>query len=192
MEITKLTGQQLKIAILHWKIIPLKGNLHYNCSPTYMAITETPKKASSKLSNNWQKQTNVITHNDVLDAYLKGKEAGKTEQQRVNQSLFDNNLAKAQTVSEKLFDEIKKTGIKIDSIHLKADAITSFSALFVSDKNDFLKEEFRNVFIIARNIKNESEDQTFSISFTFTPHSNTLDENCLASDGFFAKYYGKK
>ncbi len=157
-----------------------------------MTTTETRQKSSTGLSNHWQKQSNVISYNDILDAYLKGKEAGKTEQQRVNQSLFDTNLEKAQEVSEKLFEEITHSGVNIKAIHLKAEAITSFSALFVSDTNDFLKEDFRNVFILARKIKNESEDQTFSISFTFTPASKNLDENCLASDGFFAKFYGKK
>lgn len=157
-----------------------------------MTITEIKSKSSPKLSNNWQKQTNVVTHNDVLEAYLKGKEAGKTEQQRVNQSLFNNNLEKAQTLSEKLFEQITKSDIKIKAVHLKAEAITSFSALFVSDNADFLKDDFRNVFILARKCKNENEDETFNISFTFTPDSKTLDENCLASDGFFVKYYGKK
>lgn len=52
------------------------------------------KKSSSNFSHHWEKQTNVITYNDVLEAYLKGKEAGKTEQQRVNQSLFNTNLEK--------------------------------------------------------------------------------------------------
>lgn len=154
--------------------------------------TQTAGKYSSNRQNSWQKQTNVITHNDVLEAYLKGKEAGKTEQQRVNQSLFNKNLEKAQLLSEKLFKEISSTGLKIKAVHLKADAITSFFALFISDKDDFLKDEFRRVFILARKCKDENEDQTFNISFTFTPDSKTLDENCLASDGFFLKYYGKK
>lgn len=149
-------------------------------------------RTKSRPANNWEKQTKVITHNDVLEAYLKGKEAGKTEQQRVNQSLFNANLKKAQTTSEQLFEELINTGIKIVSIHLKADAITSFNALLVADKEDFLKDEFRQAFIVARRLKNKNEDQTFNISFTFTPDSKTLDEDCLASDGFFLKYYGKK
>lgn len=157
-----------------------------------MTTTESKKRGSHSLSNHWQKQTNAITYNDVSEAYLKGKEAGKTEQQRVNQSLFTNNLNKAKEISEKLFEEITNSGLKIKAIHLKAEAITSFNALFVSDKNDFLKDEFRNVFILARKYKSENENETFNISFTFTPDSNTLDENCLASDGFFVKYYGQE
>jgi hypothetical protein len=157
-----------------------------------MTATTSQRKISTKQSNHWQKQSNVITYNDVLDAYLKGKEAGKTEQQRVNQSLFDKNLEKAQVLSEKLFEEITSIGVKIKAIHLKADAITSFNSLLIADKNDFLTDEFRNVFLLARKIKSANEDQTFSISFTFTPDSNTLDENCLTSDGFFTKFYGEK
>ena len=106
--------------------------------------------------------------------------------------LFDNNLEKAKSISEKLFLNIKNDGINLKAIHLKADAITNFYALFISDKTDFLKDDFRNVFISARKCKLENDGKTFSISFTFTPDSNTLDENCLASDGYFIKYYGEK
>lgn len=156
-----------------------------------MNVTAT-KKLPVSHSNNWQKQTNVITHNDVLEAYLKGKEAGKTEQQRVNQSLFDINLQKAKSVSEKLFEQLASDGFKLKAIHLKADAITNFYALFISSKSDFLKDEFRNAFIVARKYKTEIDESTFSISFTFTPDSDSLDEDCLASDGYFIKYYGEK
>ena len=155
--------------------------------------TLTIKKSSHEnLSNNWRNQTNVITHNDVLDAYLAGKEAGKTEQQRVNQSLFDSNLEKAKELSEKLYLEISELGFDLKAIHLKADSITSFNALFIADTSDFLNDKFREAFIAARKSKIKNESHTFFISFTFTPNSKTLDESCLASDGYFIKYYDEK
>ena len=157
-----------------------------------MSTSTIRRKTGGRYVGNWQEQTNVFNHNDLIEAYIKGKEAGKTEQQRVNQSLFNTNLQKAQSVSEELFAQLNDAGLKINAVHLKADAITRFDALFVSDKKAFLKDDFRNAFILARRFKQENETETFDISFTFTPDSNTLDENCLTSDGFFIKYYGEK
>jgi len=159
-----------------------------------MATTTTTlrRKGIPNVYNHWQKQRDVITHNDILKAFVKGKEAGKTEQQRVNQSLFDKNLEKAKAVCENIFQELSEANINLKAIHLKADAITNFYALFISKKEDFLKDDFRNAFIVARKYKNQIEDSTFFISFTFTPDSESLDENCLTSDGFFIKYNGEK
>lgn len=157
-----------------------------------MSSIITKNQVSSSFSGNWQKQEDVITANDAIDAYFKGKEDGKSEQERVNRRLFIFNLEKAQSLSESLFEKINLEGIHLKAIHLKAETITSFCALFVADKNDFLKNEFRNVFIRARNVKIQSDDDTFSISFLFTPDSSSLNEHSLASDGYLLKYYGKK
>ncbi len=94
----------------------------------------------------------------------------------------------AQCLSESLFDAITDSGLGLKSIYLKADAITSFCALFVSDAEDFLKEEFRNVFILARKYKIQSEDELFSISFLFTPDTKFLREQALLSDGYVSFY----
>jgi hypothetical protein len=152
----------------------------------------TKNQISTSYSNNWHKQEDVITANDAIDAYFKGKEDGKSEQERVNRRLFTSNLEKAKSVSEFLFEKIALEGIQLKAIHLKAETITSFCALFVADKNDFLKDEFRDVFIRAREVKIQSDDDTFSISFLFTPDSSSLNEHSLASDGYLLKYYGKK
>jgi len=151
--------------------------------------TFTPTQAESP--SNWQKQYGY-SDNDLVEAYLMGKEQGKTEQQRINKNLFDANLLKAQEVAERLFKEIGAYKISMKSAHLKAESLTSFSILFVSDKDDFVKDEFRNALILARSFKKLTDDDTFAISFTFTPDSDTLNEDCLASDGFFIKYYGQK
>lgn len=156
-----------------------------------MSATATIKE-TSRHSHNWQNQPDVITANDVIDAYFKGKEDGKTEQERVYRSLFNSNLERAKLVSESLFEQIIESGLHLKSIHLKADTITSFCALFVADSNDFLKEGFRDVFLFARKAKVQNEDATFEISFLFTPDSKTLSEHSLASDGYFIKYYGEK
>lgn len=151
----------------------------------------TTKISASKSysSEKWQKETDVFTGDDVLNAYIQGKEDQKDEMKRIYESKFNSNILRSQEISEKLCVAISDKGLKIHSIHLKADSVTKFSALFFVDENDFIKDEFKDAFIIARAFKKETEDSTFSIDFNFAHHSISVDEKCLANDGFFLKYY---
>lgn len=145
-------------------------------------------KSSFQPSTLWETQENVVTHDDVIDAYFKGKNDGRSEQQKVNLRLFQENYERAKSVSEELFNQIVGIGFSITDLHLKADSIVSFNALFIVDKDDFVDENFLKSFSIARTIKNGAEDDTFNIYFTFTPNTSSLDKNCLKHDGFFARY----
>lgn len=44
--------------------------------------------------------------------------------------------------------------------------------------------------VLARAARIKNEDNTFEISFLFTPDSKHLSEHALASDGYFIKYNG--
>jgi hypothetical protein len=136
----------------------------------------------------WETQENAVTHNDVIEAYLTGKEIGRSEQLSVNLRLFGENYENAKSLSETLHKQIGSMGFKVIGLHLRADSITSFNSLLIVDKEDYVNESFLKSFSIARAFKNEADSDTFNITFTFTPDSDTLDENCLEHDGFFAKY----
>jgi hypothetical protein len=153
-----------------------------------MNSTSVTRKHVAEPVQNWETQENVVTDNDVIDAYLTGKEIGRSEQISVNMRLFGENYEKAKRISESLHKQIGGIGFKVKGLHLRADSITSFNSLLIVDINDFTNESFLKSFSIARAFKNEADSDTFNITFTFTPDSDTLDENCLEHDGFFAKY----
>jgi hypothetical protein len=148
-------------------------------------------KSSTNLPLNWKKSDSVYTGDDLIDAFLKGKEAGKNERERILINQLNNNIIHAANISEKMFSEAAKKKIKLLSIHLKAEDITRYVALFVADKEDFLSDKFRSLYIKAQKLKDEAETDNFYISFSFMPQSPALDENCLISDGFFMKYEKK-
>ncbi len=157
----------------------------------YMSVTKEVIHIESQ-AHNWQKQSDVVTHDDVIDAYIAGKEVGRNLEEKLRRDKFESNLKKATEVSEQLFNKIEATGATLKVIHLRADSITSFCGLFVVDPEDFLKDEFRQAFILAREAKLENEDDTFEISFLFTPYSPHLSEQMLFSDGYFIRYYGEE
>lgn len=155
-------------------------------------LTKTPHKSRVIQQENWEQQYNVVTHNDVIDAYLQGKKAGRNEMQIAMNKLFENNLTKAQDTSEELYRKFTDMNLTIHSIHLKADTVTSFNVLVITDLKDYVSKDFLKGITISRDIKAKSTDAGFEIDFLFTYHAETLNEKCLDSDGYFMKYHGNK
>lgn len=153
-----------------------------------MTTTTNHTKSYTQPQEHWRQQYDAVTHNDVIDAYLKGKQAGKDEAKIAMVKLFEQNLAKAQEKSEELFAKLTSMGFNISSIRLKADNITSFMALIVADYNDYVDERFLDAISVSRELKRLSVSEDFSLNFYFTYQAETLNENCLDSDGYFLKY----
>lgn len=148
----------------------------------------TITKSYVQPQENWRQQYDAVTHNDVIDAYLKGKQAGKDEAKIAMVKLFEQNLAKAQEKSEQLYDELKGMGLNKNSLHLKADNLTNFMALIVADAKDYVDDKFLDAITASRLLKAQSDSDDFTLNFYFTYHADTLNENCLDSDGYFLKY----
>ena len=149
----------------------------------------TPKV--SFLPKNWEKSEDVFTGDDLIDAFLRGKQAGQNEHYRILSKQLEENISKAAALAESLYDQISKKEIEPIEIHLKAEDITKYKALVIVSKDDFISDDFRQAYTISRKIKNESESENFYISFSFTPASEHLNEQCLLADGFFMKYEKK-
>lgn len=138
-----------------------------------------------------EKSSSAYSDDDLINAYLKGVEAGKNENNRVRLTELKNNISQAAQIAEDLLKEAEGKKIKLKGIHLKADNISNYTALFVANMNDFVSDDFRAIYTLARRIQNESEKENFYISFSFMPYSKSLSEHCLISDGFFMKYEKK-
>lgn len=153
-----------------------------------MQTTVKQSITSPQIPQNWKKEESVYTGDHLIDAYLKGKQDGKDEMIKILTKQFKDNIGIATSISEKLYSEAAKKKIDFKTIHLKADGLTSFSALFIVKKDDFLSDKFRSIFVSARKLKNEVESDSFYISFSFVPDSEDLNEKCISADGFFLKY----
>ncbi|MDR0792388.1 MAG: hypothetical protein LBE82_03700 [Chitinophagaceae bacterium] len=139
-------------------------------------------------SEKWKKEENAYTGNDLIDAYLQGKKAGQDEVFTILSKTFGENMERAMSMSERLYIDAEAKNIKFKNIHLRADGLTKFSALFVAKKDDFISDSFRDIFISARKIKNDEKAADFYISFSFMPDTENLNEDCLNTDGYFMKY----
>jgi hypothetical protein len=154
--------------------------------------THTTHTSGTTIGNNWKQNSDTYTGDDLIDAFIRGKKAGRDEQKKILLERISQNVNKATQLSERLYQIAIDQKFKLFEIHIKAENISTYTALFLVDNSDFLSDRFRDIYTIARQLKNEAETDTFYISFSFTPKSEQLSEDCLAADGFFLKYEKKQ
>lgn len=155
------------------------------------ALPDTSTKVASTIDNlpkDWQSAKPEITADDVIDAYFKGKEDGKKEKIEKIKSEFFVNLKLATSIAEELYETGNENNLKLEGIRLKARGLRSFDILFLVDDEMFVSDQFREAYVLSRAIKNKYKSEIVTYSFSFTPHTENLNEDCLTADGFFMKY----
>lgn len=151
-------------------------------------MSATKHKAEASHADNWRKQSDVVTHNDVINAYIKGKEAGRDEAKLAMRKLFNDNLEKAQSKSEELLLALKKIGVTVDTMHIKADTITTFNTLLITTHDDYVSEKMLTAIKKGRELKTKTDSDDFNINFYFTYRADSLNQGCIESDGYFLRY----
>lgn len=151
-------------------------------------VTKKRTLSQEKNPENWQKQLDVFSTNDVIEAFLDGKEAGRNEHELAIRKLFNSNLETAKYVSEKVILKAKSLGINLYTVYLKADQVTHFYALVIAQKEDYTSDAFLETIRAARAYKNEADKEDFTINFTYTYFDTTLNESCLGHEGYFLRY----
>lgn len=151
-------------------------------------------EAATTLSNSnnlrvvWKQKAGTSSPDPIIDAYLKGVEAGKTEYTQVLTSQFANNMNESGAAVERMLSELGQRMIPVHAAYLKADGITAFEILIVVDEKDFINDSFRSVYTVARQIKNEHLNDHYYLAFSFMPQSNNFNETLLNADGYAWKY----
>lgn len=144
---------------------------------------------ASNMPENWQSvKRETFTDNDLVDAYLHGKQVGRNEKEQIIASRFRENLLMATEAAESFLKQLRKFKIGFSAIHLKPEGITKFKALFVVDPEDFLSDNFRSVYTQANQLTRQIEKDDFYLSFSFVGNTKSLNESCIKSDGYILKY----
>ena len=142
----------------------------------------------AEFPKSWKKTADAYSEDHLIDAYLRGVKDGRSKYEKILMAQLHNNLNVVGQATEALINETLKLEIPFAEIHLSADNIDSFTILGVVDEKDFVTDEFRSVFTIARSIKNENEKNEIYLIFTFVPYSPKLNQSCIVSDGYAWKY----
>lgn len=144
---------------------------------------------SSFLPANWQEQeaASYSTH-FFADPYSPRRLENRAAQQKLLLEMFRANLQHATQIAEEFRELINAADIDVPETFLRVDSIEKFSLLFVVGEDDFISDRFLDIIGEAHNKSDQVECDTFHIEFYFTYHSESLNLDCIAADGFNARY----
>ena len=102
------------------------------------------------------------------------------------QQLMVNNLCKALTIAEQLYEIfLNDHGLKVVQTYLQPTSNTDFNVFVIIDPVDYLSQKMAPAYSIAHRAEDENEDEVFSIFPSFHPYAlNTVDD-VLGEGGYF-------
>ncbi len=125
-----------------------------------------------RLPDNWEVQTTdeqkgkkIFSSEEVLDAYLQGKD----EQNALSKRILVENLNKALYLATELTSTFKQKEIKCIHAFLKPRQITEFEALFVLSESDYTSSSFSEIYASVVLKEAEVNNKTFYFSHSFIP-----------------------
>ena len=142
--------------------------------------------------NDWKiEPTRYYTEDDLINAYLKGKQEGMNIEKKVMIEKFHENLLLATNEGINIFKEITKEKVNCLQCFLKIENTISFHIIYIIDSKDYTEENLNKIYLLSRNKKHETNKDTFEINFSFMPSTETLNEKRLIADGYTLNYNPK-
>lgn len=143
--------------------------------------------------NDWKiEPSKHYTEDDLIHAYLRGKEEGMNIEKRIMFEKFQQNLKLATSEGVGLFNILGKEKINCKLCYLKAENPLCFEIIYLIDNDDYTEDNLNKVYEASRKKKKEINKETFYLNFSFIPDNGNVNEKRLIADGYVLQYSGKK
>lgn len=149
------------------------------------AINEILAPANWELASPKDK---LFSSDYVIDAYLKGKNDGLEQQQRLIIDKLVSNINKAGKNTTDILSFLKKKKLNPISAYLRINSWDDFSILIILSKEEFLDKKMLIVYDYISELENKVDEDMYHIQVTFCDTEDNLDENYIRSDGFSLKH----
>ncbi len=143
--------------------------------------------------NNWRiSREGNFSADELINAFLQGKEEGKNELKRAIKKLFETNLNTAQSIGAGFVDSINENSPVVPKAFLKTEGLNSYKLMVVL-KNEFYYKtaDVKPIYKKAFQVEKENRSRDFSIEISFLPESKEINEHRLFTDGYIFDYNGK-
>ncbi len=136
-----------------------------------------------------EKGKDTYSSDDLIDAYLKGRKDAANNDKQMRLEKLEANLKKAKTLSVNLYNSILKQGFNCNTIKLKIKDIYHYSSIFLVQEDDYIKDDFLNIYIESIKIKKEAnKNKTFDFTIVFAPMNTEVEFNNMLADGYIFSY----
>lgn len=151
------------------------------------------KDKSDNFPNSWKvsvDKNSIFTNDDVIDAFLKGKDVGAKDKKQIFVDKLTENIVKSAQFTNSMLTFLKKKTFNPISAHLKINAYNDFVVLVTVPEAEFISEKFLVAYNFAANIENEvMSDKYYNVMFMFSDREeDNFNKHILVSEGFFMDY----
>ena len=154
-----------------------------------MATTEIDNKEGQETWSLSVDKNSIFTNDDVIDAYLRGKEDGVKEKEQIFIDKLNENLTKSATHTQRMLSFLRKRKLNPVSAHLKINAYDDFVILITLPEEEFISKDFLVSYDFASTIEEEVQsDKYYNVMFMFADREEddkVFNKNLLVSDGFY-------
>ena len=137
-----------------------------------------------------EKAKNVVTNDEIIDAYLAGKKSGLEHSKKLALDKLKENIDKSAFLTSKMLDYLKSISISPISAHLKIKSFNRFTILITLSEDEFLSQKFLKAYKVAFEIEKETEnDEYYDAMFMFSDRDEKkFNEDYIISEGYFLEY----
>jgi len=139
------------------------------------------------MPENWKKEKDLFTSDELISAYESGKKAGMDFQQRAMLEEYLANVQLAVTSAETLHGFFKNLGV-CPGIRLRINNVASFDFAFLLDEETFNSDLPDAAYEQAHALRTRISADAISVYFYFFPKTKNLNLNLMISDGFIHYY----
>ena len=150
---------------------------------------------SPTTANTWQftehtrETQESFTYDDMINAYLKGKEEATKENLAAIKKLLLDNLKKAGEQTSEIITELKNKDIEVRSALLKIHNWNEVEVLLIVPQDNYIDPHFLEAYdLITKFEKEFYEEEIYSITFSFVDDNDYLDKDKIESDGFILEH----
>ncbi|RPA68439.1 hypothetical protein EF405_12340 [Cyclobacteriaceae bacterium YHN15] len=140
---------------------------------------------------NWEltaPKEKLFSSDHVIDAYLKGKNHGLEQQQRLILEKLISNINKAGKDTSAILSFLKKKKLNPIAAYLRINSWDDFSILIILPQDEFLDKRMLRVYDFISDLESRVGDDMYNIQVTVCDTEDKIDENYVRSDGFAFKH----
>jgi hypothetical protein len=151
------------------------------------AISEILKPESWELTPDKDK---LFSSDHVVDAYMKGREEGLEQSQKLIVDKLISNINKAGKHARNAVTFLSKNKIEYKDAYLKVESWDDLTIMIVLPEREFLSDKMLKVYNYVSSLEDKVSEDLYHLQFDICDTSGQIDEDCLNSDGFVFKLKG--
>lgn len=140
---------------------------------------------------NWEltsPKEKLFSSDQVIDAYLRGKNEGLEQAQKLILEKLNDNIVKSGKHASELLVYMKKRGFNPQAAFLKINSWDDFTVLIILPENEFVDEKIDGVYDYFTEFETLISEKLYHMHISICDTVDELDESYIHADGFVLKH----